>query len=188
MTATSTPRSKPAPAGRGACAHRSASNMRVSAIVLLSIVLSSCSQTIKRQAHFLPLMDETFWDGMVLYSGKVRFIQQKDEVSYTTPEMKNPPKATVSRQSDGSVVVTWISTTKRPEKLMYIDSGVHPDGFPNESIMESFDLNADIPLGEPVVLSNFGPNTAFLRDIVDLRPIPDPNKGRQATASPSPAP
>ena len=131
------------------------------------ILLSSCAQPIKRQAHFLPLME-----GQVIYSGSPRFISKKDEVRYVTPDMKNPPVADVSRRPDGSVLVTWISTTERPEKLMYLDSGVHPVEIPPDSINESFNLEADIPLGKPVVLSGFSGNTAFIRELVDLRPIP----------------
>lgn len=163
------------------------SKMKIPAMVLIALVLSSCSQPIKRQAHFLPVMNEGFHAGMVLYSGKVQFIRGEDEVDYLTPEMKEPPEATVSRQADGSVVVSWISTTKRPEKLIYLDSGIHPDVFPEESIVESFDLDAEIPLGDPVVLSNFGPNTAFVRSAVDLRPRPVPTKPRQAAVSPPPS-
>ena len=131
------------------------------------LLLVACTQSIKRQAHFLPLME-----GQVLYSGSPRFISRNDEVRYVTPEMKGPPEAEVSRRQDGSVVVTWISTTRRPEKLIYLDSGVHPVEIPSDSIAESFDLEADIPLQEPVALSGFLGNTAFIRELIDLRPIP----------------
>ncbi len=89
-----------------------------------------------------------------------------------TPDMKKPPSTTVSRQSDGSVVVTWVSTTKPAEKLIYVDSGVHPVEIPSSAIVQSPDLEANIPLGKPVVVTGFRGNTAFIRDLVDLRPIP----------------
>ncbi len=135
-------------------------------IISFCIVLSSCSQTVKRQAHFLPLFGDK-----VLYSGSPYFIRQKDEVNYLTQDMKRAPMALVTRQPDGSVVVAWTSSKKHPEKLVYAASGIHPVEIPADSIKESRDLESDIPLGEPVVLSGFLPNTAFVRDIIDLRPI-----------------
>jgi len=76
------------------------------------------------------------------------------------------------RMEDGSLKITWITNTRKPEKLMIIDSGLHPVEVPDHAIQESLDTNAELPSRPPIVLDGFGQNTAFVRDLIDLRPLP----------------
>jgi len=145
---------------------RSQMNMRFAAFLLLPLLFVSCAQTIKRQAHVLPV-----FEGQILNSAKPRFISAKASVDYLTPEIRPPRSLAVSRLGDGSFLITWITTTKRPEQLIFLDSGIHPVRVPNHAITESIDPSENIPLDEPFILTGFGPNTAYIREYIDLRPI-----------------
>jgi len=145
------------------------------ALISICLLLSSCATPIKRQVRFIPVYKER-----ILLSGKIRFIDSSSAVNYATFEMKRPPKAQVLRMRDGSIKVTWVTTKRRSEKLMYIDSGLHPVEIPAKIIQETKDLDAEIPTDRPYVLRGFGESTAFVGDFITLG---GPVKARQARDS-----
>ena len=147
--------------------------IRSAALLLLSVLFVSCAQSIKRQAHVLPV-----FEGQLLNSASPRFIPAEADVDCLTPELRPPRQLAVSRLEDGSFLITWISTTRRAEKLIFLDSGIHPVGVPDEAITEAFDPRQNIPIDEPFILTGFGQNTAYIREYVDLRPLPKKRTSR----------
>jgi hypothetical protein len=141
--------------------------MKLFFLAALSVIVSSCAHQIKRQAHVLPV-----FEGSLLYSADPKFISARDPVAYLTPELKRQPASSVSRMSDGSFLITWTSTEKKREKLIFLDSGLHPVQVPDKAIKQTRNLDEEIQVGDPFLLTGFGPDTAYVRDFLDLRPIP----------------
>ena len=153
--------------------------MKIAYFAALSLILSSCAHEIKRQAHILPV-----FEGSLLYNAYPKFISSDEPLSVLTPELKHQPKSSFSRMSDGSFLVTWISTLERREKLIFEGPGLHPVEVPNKAISETTNLSEEIPDGDPFVFTGFGPNTAYIRDVLDLRPIPTGEHDRAGNPDP----
>lgn len=130
----------------------------------ISFALTSCSHMIKRQAHFLPV-----FQGCVLLDGQERFVDTFSDY-ITIPDLikRTPEEYRVRHLEDDSICVTWITSKKKPEKLVFFAAGLHPVSMPESEIQESTDLEREIPLGRPYVLKGFGPNTAYVREFLKL--------------------
>ena len=151
---------------------------RASILILSAATLTSCCSTvIMKQAHVIPILGY-----QVLLSAKPMFLGDTDSI-YDDRTFKTPIAWAYEKRPDGSMRIVWITRRSTKEKLVLIDSGIHPAPVPAEAIFIIDRKSLALPVSEPAKLQ-MDANTAFLREEVTLVPYHKAEHGsRGNTAS-----